>query len=697
MEGAKGKPPIEIPELEGAAVIPYIRGRLVFAQIAASVITDGRFTRVVTDLPHFLNEGEILETCHNEFPLAFSLIVRREEGDSFVLPLVPNDAGCLAAYAARIRPLDFECVDVECLLFHPESSLLSPDLPPGDAYIAPIKGLRNYFAPSWRRMDALWKDLSPIRKAFTAARAGVVASRLKRAAEGKGRALFVCEYRLWWAVEKALRGEIRSHDYPAILPRSDLAVALVAEDPSLLWARGFLDDYPAVNLKFFQSLGRGNPASFDKLETLGKIFQEFLYRAEGDAGSGAPLRCLLTFLRYLKTRVIASGRIVPLPSAQLLDSTASCFGKEFTKGLAKTLLKYPLPGGGRILAGESFYRLSPSGSLMPGKPFDLPDLSDAVDPYGTPGRSGAREDPFTEDPGRDLWADIVRTDLTRTERKRFEEPSGLMSWAIKEDYVLHQNACALVRGNITRKPREGAARKSRGSLGDGIDWKATIRSRAREERAIYIREIFRDLRHPILDAHTPHVFLFSERIEKSAPSLVFDANPAQRNIWLENRSFPFERFPEPDCVLSLFKAVSESRYFLNGHLRKETIEGLAFLYTRSFMGVERYTAICNRPKRFQCRLSPDDDPEIRDLPLGDRMVAWAVKYAERAVVVVAHHGWTLPEKVARFARERKIRLILIPLPTLPAPLVRRLRTTWFISTALKISPDREKILRRFTA
>jgi hypothetical protein len=402
-------------------------------------------------------------------------------------------------------------------------------------------------------------------------------------------------------------------------------------------------------------------------------------------------------MRYLRARTIASGRVIPLPSAHLLDAAESCFGKEFARELAGTLLSYPVPGDQCGQNGTGFYSLTPDGTLKEGAAFELPDITETGDVFGIDFQGGGIGMPTVEDPDRDRWADITRRSLTKAEERALNGPCTGVTWAVKEDYILHQGACALVRDNIARDARRAVVKRSWGGMGDGIRWKATIRARAMEEQALYVGKRRGDPRSLTIDAYTPHVFLFSDRIDGCAFSVTHDANLSQRNINLGNDSFPFEQHPAPDYVYSLFKAVGQIEFSLNWNIRREWSEALAFLYTRSHMGVERYEAITKKPARYQCRQTPFEDPELADFSHAEKFVAWPVKYAERAVVVVANRGWSLPEKLARYARNKNVKVIIVPLETLSPSLVRRLRITHFISTALKKYPGREKLLQRFVA
>jgi hypothetical protein len=692
-----GRSPIELPGRPGLAIVPYVRGRLSFAQLAVAAIEAERFDRLVVDLPRFLTRGELIEIAHSAFPLAFTMIVRKGPDRHLLLPFVPNDAGYLATFAARRNRVGYECIDAENILFHNEGAIFSHDLSLPDDFFALTEGLDRYFAPLWSRMDVLWEQAPLVTKAFTAARASLVAARLARAHASGGRTLFVCEYRLWWAIQRAFEGEMKVDTPHCTTPREELGLAFLAEDPYRLWTIGVLDDYPCVNLKFFEAVKKGKARSFDKLEALGTTLLDFIEKDDLRVANGRSFTRFLAFMRYLRARTIASGKVFPLPSAHLLDAAESCFGKEFARELAGTLLSYPVPDNQRGKDGSGFYSLTPDGTLKEGAAFELPDILETGDSFGTDFRGGGNGLPAVEDPDRDRWAGIARRSLTRAEENSLNGPSNGVTWAIKDDYILHQGACALVRENIARDARRAVVKRSWGGMGDGIRWKATIRARAMEEKALYVRKRRGELRFLSVDAYTPHVFLFSDRIDECAFSVIHDANLSQRNINLGNDSFPFERHPPPDLVYSLFKAVGRIESSLNGHIRRDWNEALAFLYTRSDMGVERYEAITKKLARHQCRQTPFEDPELADFSHAEKFVAWPIKYAERAVVVVVHRGWSLSEKLARYARNKNVKVIIVPLESLSPSLVRRLRTTYFISTALKKHPGREKLLQRFVA
>jgi len=79
-------------------VLPYVRGRRAFAQLIARVLKDNEFDCVLIDLPAFLNNKRWLSAPLQHFPLVSSLIIQTKSGCA-LLPFVPSDAACAAAYS----------------------------------------------------------------------------------------------------------------------------------------------------------------------------------------------------------------------------------------------------------------------------------------------------------------------------------------------------------------------------------------------------------------------------------------------------------------------------------------------------------------------------------------------------------------------------------------------------------------------
>ena len=85
--------------------------------------------------------------------------------------------------------------------------------------------------------------------------------------------------------------------------------------------------------------------------------------------------------------------------------------------------------------------------------------------------------------------------------------AGGNTWAVTEDYKLHEIACIKAKNLADKKRNEVIIKRSLGSIGNGIHWRATITSRAKGEDAVYIRT--RKHKSGILsrlNAFTPVVF-----------------------------------------------------------------------------------------------------------------------------------------------------------------------------------------------
>jgi len=678
-------------------VLPYVRGRLTFAWLAARLLTQERFDCVAADLPQFLGDMDQLRAVLRLFPLVSSLLIRKRSEEFVLLPLAPSDAACIAAWLTAGRSGEFHCVDDPSCLFYPENHVFEPDLQLQDDSFA-AGNPEAYFGPAWERMDALWPRAPYMQRSFTMARAAKVLEYLEEPLWRGKKVLLVCEFRLWWALRKRLEERDRLLEIiPATVRWKDRAAALVIEDPYDLWARGLFDDYPRVNHLFFQSLEEGKVESFNKLEALEAELREFM-SAKSLAEAGNPsVRSLITLRRYLQATVAASRRACPLPGSQLFAGARECVSQEFAAALSKALLKYPLPATMGGAPSAVFVKLSARACILGGGGFDPPDVFHC-DPYYRASASETRQFfPSQEEEERRQWADLARPHITRGEEAELRDgETGGIRWAVKRDYGLHEAACARVREIVRRTQSAYRVRRSWGTLKDGIHWKATLSAMARGEQAIYVKErVSRNSRIGRLDEHTPIVFLFTDDMRNSSSFCVHDSNIVQRNIELQNRAEASRWQMPPDMVYSLFSTRTSTAKLGNVHIERDEVSSMAFLYTRGLMGVDRYEAINRRPARFQCRVPPMSDGDLLDFGLSERGLAWAIKYAQEAVIAVTCPGWKPSPRLEALARQRHVHILTVPLTALPPAMIQRLRYMHFTSTALKRHAGCDAIVGRF--
>ena len=113
------------------------------------------------------------------------------------------------------------------------------------------------------------------------------------------------------------------------------------------------------------------------------------------------------------------------------------------------------------------------------------------------------------------------------------------------------------------------------------------------------------------------------------------------------------------------------------------------------MGTKRYTSITKRDKRFQCRTAPYSDPELWGFPLPELGAAWAIKYAQEAVLIAAKDGWIPYPQLLNLAGKKKIEMIRLSLFSFSPETIERMKVLHSTTTSLKRHPEREKILERF--
>jgi len=695
----KTKPYISHPGFANLYVLPYIRGRLVFSELVARAMEGEEFDLLAADLPHFMNDRKWLDVPLRLFPLVSSLIIKKGSSNFAFFPFVPNDAACISASLARMKFVDFDCLDDSNLINYPEGCLFQPEMMLKDDYFVFAEGLGGYFSPLWDRMEALWQHASCMQQYFTSYRASLVAGRLMGHLSRGEKTLFVCEYRLWWSVRKCLEERVGNVDPPpAPLKWEDRDAAFVIEDPYLFWVKGLLDDYPFINLQFCKSLQEREVLSFDKLDALKEVLADILSPEALPTAGNPSIRLLMTFERFLRTRVISYKRVIPIPTTHLFESARSCVGREFSRELARRLLRYPFPA---ILKAKDipvmYIKIKPDIVVIGGDVFELPDIFCSTPDYWDSSRAPDQFTPGYDQEGRRYWVDDIHPYMTRQETRQMEDGGQWIRWAVEADYRIHEQACSYVRGIRRKEMHKVRIERSWGTLGDGIHWRTTIYARARGENAIYIkRKLRKKQRTGRLSEYTPIVFLFSEDIDGSTTSTIHDSNITQRNMELQNEDFPYEKYPAPDMVYSIFMTSKKETENLWGfHVQRESLTSIAFLFTRFLMGVERYKAITRRPRKFQCRVEPLNDDELQRFPLAEIGVAWAVKYAEDVVIVVAYSGWKPSGKLLRFAKERHMEIMTIPLSIFSQAMIKRLRHIYFTSTPMKKHPEREKILKRF--
>ena len=188
--------PLTFPDFPKLFVVPYVHGRLMFAQAAAHAVQTLQPDILAVDLPLYLNKSRLLDAALQSFPLATALFISHPSHGIRFLPFVVTDAPMLAAHQARARNIPFECIDEG---FDPEPLLCAGDAGLPDDWELSHISLDSYFNGVWdeRGPDSGARQNNP-------ASAARIAYRLQHLMDGCRRILFVCEWKRWRWVEKML-------------------------------------------------------------------------------------------------------------------------------------------------------------------------------------------------------------------------------------------------------------------------------------------------------------------------------------------------------------------------------------------------------------------------------------------------------------------------------------------------------------
>ncbi len=617
-------------------VTPYVRGRLVFAAMAARALQEKKFDKVLIDLPCFMNQPGWLDPRLNSFPLPSSVLVKGDSEVCSLYPLVPTDAACAAAWLARSRSIDFECVGP--LIAGNPCGFPSVPMPPlENEQLVSRKNLISCYDSAWQELDARWQNSPDAEMKDLVAHGESVGSRISERLVAGRAMLFVCEYRLWWAVRKALELPLLRQAKAA--GEQPLRCAVFLEDPYLLWASGLFDDYLAVNRKFHESLESGNAAAFDKFSVLSGLLaghSRWESAANRQPASADPLTSFIR--RYTDTAGLRTAE---------------------TNELGRLLYEYPVPTVADAAKNPpEFFRIAGEGIFPCDQSFDLVDVFHAR-PFGEPAGSEMAA-PVGEEFGRDCWLSFSHPVLTRQEAKKLGPKTSDARWAVAADYALHTQACSLVR--------EAAMRAEDADLGgEELGW------------------------------HTPVMFVFqSDNEEPWKVTLVHDSNPILKEMELRDPGrIPPRAKGAPDSVYSLYARTRALEHLFEGHIEREWIASLTLLFSGRGMGIERYAAITGLQMEHQSRMGPGSDPDLKSFKSLDRSLAWALKYAIKNVLAVSGPCWEPSPAVQEFAARRSKRILALPLEVLPEGMAERLSRLHFISNALKTHPECERIIARF--
>lgn len=606
-------PYIRHPFYENLFVLPYVNHRLVFADLAVKAIAYGGFDIVLLDLPNSLEEGGLLDLIMEAFPLASSLVITPPDKRLRVLHFTPNDAACAALYCLKMmhergHNHEFDCIDDSNIMNYPPGFFMSMGTGLPDDYFAKIDGIEAYFLKAFKKMESLWADLPAEESFFWKHRAGVVARRLNRLLREGKKTLFICNHRLFWAVDRAIRS--REYEDSKLLftpPRRDQFLVSF-QNPQSLWVRGILDDYPAVVNKFFQKIKEGDPGSFDKLQVLDEILSKVTGEKSDRRKLNLSTRSLMIFFQYLIPRLRLHRRMTPTLTTFLFPAAFSCLGQSLAKDLLNALLEYPEVDKDFVsfLINNYNCRVTSDKEFILSEPKN--QISINAGAFKTHGNSLL--DMLDTSKSREELLSFVKPFLKAKEIRKLVGKENDTRWAVKEEYIFHSRINNLVHSGLRKLSRRFQTFRSWGDMADGIDWQETIHSRLTGEDAIYVKKFRKGgFNKGQLNDFTP-IFLIFDKTPEVLANSIHDSNITQRYMELGIPDEIREDFPKPDFVYSVFYTTHKTEVLCSGHIRKQCLTSILFLCSQPWMGPERYRKITARPSKFQCRSEPQTEADI---------------------------------------------------------------------------------------
>ncbi len=660
--------------------IPSLRYRLVFAQLVDRAFERERFDAVAIELPRDFDDPELLDAA-----LALTWGIGMI-GVNFscrgwvILPLSPADAFTAAIRQARTRRVPLHFVDTG---WFAAAEFISPPSRSLDDYRVVTEGL-SALVQHLNQPEVIAAD----RELLQRNRAFVIASELRRLLRGGRRVLYLGTPGVYARVSALLQTRLLPVGAPTQREELPVERAIILAEPLDLWERGLLDDFPNVVWQYEYARVTEGASGFDKRNATNHVVEKALAEALRK-GLGPSMRQWTTFRSYLATRTAARARLVPTLHGLLASAARECFSPPVAEKVIETALHYPLPrAAAELLVWIRRFRIAISR---------ICDLDSRMPLFFIGGPEGHAADADRAE-RRSLRSEIERAQWESLGHEGRGSIAGSAMhlggwWLYRPEKRLRMKQAARARHAAIRFIATCRTVASSGSLGAGIDWKATIRARAVSPRRIFIRDdrSSRALQDDLARSTTPVCFLFDKTLRDGYFTATDSDSPASYN-----RFFGVSTLPPrpPDFIYSRADHVRGEIYLASGAIRVKQLLGCVEIDSSSPYPWKTYEAVSHLPKRRQCRIPFDADPELTRFHGNDKIVAGAIKYSGLVTVVVNAPGMRTSELVRRYAARRRVRLI-----ELPSRLCQRawphLQLCHAYTDALRKSPGKREILRRY--
>ena len=347
-----------------------------------------------------------------------------------------------------------------------------------------------------------------------------------------------------------------------------------------------------------------------------------------------------------------SGERTPKTASEVLEQTETNDGHEVSSRLACELLAYPLPSVGNARDRLPIYgTITPAQHLEgPSEEFELLDVAHASPYYPVGLAEHGSFYPPEELNVRQFWGPGARPPITRKQAK-IPFRHGYARWSVPPNFKSYAHVSHLLRQSARRV----------------------------------------DLDPPLideLDEFTPVVFQFSAESDGDVRPIE-DAN-ATRRKQQQGLEWIKEQEPPPDSIFTLLATRRQVRTIWEPHAECDDATSIALLYSGpEASGPERYEAVARRLRPEQlCRSISVGDTVISHFPPQQACAAWAVCWAPgHLVLIAAYCGWQPSEALSNLAKQKGVRMVLLPISVIPQELITRLRRRVFVSETMRFHPE----------
>jgi hypothetical protein len=237
--------------------------------------------------------------------------------------------------------------------------------------------------------------------------------------------------------------------------------------------------------------------------------------------------------------------------------------------------------------------------------------------------------------------------ITPKERQEIEQ-FPVVWRGVPDEQDLHNRLIKRARQLAHRASRQTITRKFTGGLGQGPDWRRSIRARAQGENALYVRDQKRSSRNQHdCDGRCPLVW-------------IFDTPPGYLRTF--EGFVPKERDSNAYDIYSTFFWVSEQKFLIEGVMQNKIAYSVSLM--RGLMPrkptMEAIRALVESfPEKRKARVRPADDPEINHLKGPELAIGCAIKYADDHIVVVALPSLHLSAAVEEYAQSKGVQILRV--------------------------------------